>query len=167
MKLIQKTSEVFKELLPLVEKQLCKVISPEQAMIALCLEANMDIDEIASIEWTAESLALALQSCKAIVALPSVIAVAVFESSIVPEGTEEGTYDELVKHKGELWYIHRHDADPQPSNPHAHNYEKGLKLHLGNGDLYHGTKLVGRLPQKTFLQLREKVKHVELPVLSI
>ncbi len=32
--------------------------------------------------------------------------------------------------------VHKNDADPLPSSPHAHNYEQCLKMHLGTGDLY-------------------------------
>ena len=41
-----------------------------------------------------------------------------------------------IKRDGCVWRIHKNDADPFPSNPHAHNGESGLKLDLRNGDLY-------------------------------
>lgn len=33
---------------------------------------------------------------------------------------------------------HKYDRDTFPSNPHAHNYDRKLKMHLGTGDLYAG-----------------------------
>lgn len=150
-------------LMPIASQRLHKKISAEQAMIALCVDSNRTVDEAASIEWNEDSLTEALRRCKSIEELPELIAIVEFDESIVPTGTEHGLYEELVKHKGEQWFIHKHDADPFPSNPHAHNYEKGLKLHLGNGLLYFGTKQVGSLSKKVLLSLREKVKHVELP----
>src|SRR5207237_6227170 len=32
-----------------------------------------------------------------------------------------------VKLQGEIWIVHKNDADPFPSNPHAHNYRERLK----------------------------------------
>lgn len=45
-----------------------------------------------------------------------------------------------IKRDGCVWRIHKNDADPFPSNPHAHNVESGLKLDLRNGDLYFQNK---------------------------
>lgn len=150
-------------LTPIACKRLNKQFSAEQAMIALCIDSNITVDEAASINWDEDTLVEALRNCTSIKELPELIAIAEFDESIVPLGTEHGLYEELVKHKGEQWFIHKHDADPFPSNPHAHNYEKNLKLHLGNGCLYFGTKQVGCLSSKALLSLRDKVKHVELP----
>ena len=61
-----------------------------------------------------------------------------------------------LKVKNEVWEVHLHDDDPFPSSPHAHNYEKGLKLDLRNGDLYRGSKRVDRLPKKKLLRIREE-----------
>jgi hypothetical protein len=43
--------------------------------------------------------------------------------------------------KGEVWRVHKNDADPYPSNPHAHCIAgperfKGCTLHLGTGQLF-------------------------------
>jgi hypothetical protein len=60
--------------------------------------------------------------------------------------------------KGGVWRVHKGDADPFPSNPHAHcigGRYAGLKLHLGNGRLFMGaTTTTGqRLNNKAFLSL--------------
>lgn len=163
MNAIQVFIKQLQLLMPIVCQRLRKKISTEQAMIALCVDAGRTFEEAASIAWNEGNLVEALRGCKSIEELPEVIAIVELDESIVPPGAEYGLYEELVKHKGEQWFIHKHDADPFPSNPHAHNYEKGLKLHLGNGRLYFGTKQVGSLSKKVLLSLREKVKQVELP----
>jgi len=65
-----------------------------------------------------------------------------------------------VRDDGNLWIIHQNDADPKPSNPHAHNYEDNLKLDLYNGNLFRKTKLVGKLKAKELAALVEKIKRL-------
>lgn len=76
--------------------------------------------------------------------------------------------------KGEVWRVHKSDADPFPSSPHAHCISgtgllPGCKLHLGNRKLYKGAKFIGRwLSKKEFKRLIELVKpkfpKLELPL---
>ena len=89
--------------------------------------------------------------------------------TIIPDGTERSLLEAQIKHKGEKWTIYKNDADPFPSNPHAHNYESNLKLHLGNGALYLRRKLVNQMPKKTLKSLRIKIsiRNIILPELSI
>jgi len=74
----------------------------------------------------------------------------VLDESIIPAGVSLFLTEAEVKLKGEVWTVHRCDADPFPSNPHAHNYARALKLHLGNGDLYQRKDRVscGRMEKK-------------------
>lgn len=58
--------------------------------------------------------------------------VELFES-IVPPNIPIFLTHQQVKIKGEIWVVHKNDADPFPSNPHAHNYQSNLVVHLGNG----------------------------------
>lgn len=51
--------------------------------------------------------------------------------------------------KGEVWRVHKTDADPFPSKPHAHCVAGakrfvGCKLHLGTAELYKGPEPLGR-----------------------
>ena len=61
--------------------------------------------------------------------------------------------------KGEVWRVHKSDADPFPSNPHAHCIDGterfiGCTLHLGTRELYRKRKTTGKLlAQKQFDQL--------------
>ncbi len=89
------------------------------------------------------------------------------KESILPDVIEQRFVEAQFKQNGEIWVVHKNDADPFPSNPHAHCYEKGLKLHLGNGKLYLGTKHVGKVSKKQFISLRTKMAKIKLPTLSI
>lgn len=66
--------------------------------------------------------------------------------------------EQKLKSGGEIWKIHKYDADPFPSNPHAHNVETGLKLHLGTGELFEKTISRGRIPCKSLRKLRQLVR---------
>jgi hypothetical protein len=71
---------------------------------------------------------------------------------------------------GEIWDIHLNDADPFPSNPHAHNVQTRVKLDLSNGDLYRKKrKLEERVRKKDLETLRSLAteKGVVLPALAV
>ena len=89
------------------------------------------------------------------------------KDSIVPAGVQQALDEERVKHNGEIWTIHKSDKDPFPSNPHAHNYEKRLKMDLGSGELYNGLKKVGKIDKNSFIAFRAKIRNVTLPELAI
>lgn len=89
------------------------------------------------------------------------------EDTIIPDNVFRLLYEEELKHNGEIWLIHKYDRDPFPSNPHAHNKESGLKLHLGNGELYFKRKLVGKIKRKDLLTIRSLTKAIKLPELLI
>jgi len=75
---------------------------------------------------------------------------------------------------GEVWRVHKTDADPYPSNPHAHCIDgqdrfKGCKLHLGTRELFDGRRALGRhLNRKQFNTLigmiRPKFPGITLPL---
>jgi hypothetical protein len=77
-----------------------------------------------------------------------------------------------VKFRGEIWRVHKNDADPFPSSPHAHNYRLRIKMHLGNGDLYCSNEKVssGRIRKQDLLDFRGRVQQanssIDLPPLS-
>ncbi len=64
-----------------------------------------------------------------------------------------------IKVKGEVWTIHKYDADPFPSNPHAHNFDQNLKLDLRNGDCYRGRVLQCTLPRKELIEIRSRCEQ--------
>jgi hypothetical protein len=72
----------------------------------------------------------------------------------------EGTH----KSGGEIWRIRKYDADPFPSNPHAHHVQTGLKLHLGTGEPFEKSVSRGRLPCKSLRRLRDLIHtDIKLP----
>ena len=87
--------------------------------------------------------------------------------SITPSNVPVFLVHQQVKIKGEIWVIHKNDVDPFPSNPHAHNYQNNLVVHLGNGMIYKKRKLVGKLEKKKLSLLRSEIKNIELPELSL
>jgi hypothetical protein len=50
-----------------------------------------------------------------------------FEASPIPDGTMRRLDEVTIKRDGCIWRIDRNDADPFPSNPHAHNVESGTQ----------------------------------------
>jgi len=78
---------------------------------------------------------------------------------------------------GEVWRVHKGDADPHPSRPHAHCIAGakrfvGCKLHLGTRQLYHGREALGRyLASKQFDRLvvliRPKFPGLVLPLPTV
>lgn len=78
------------------------------------------------------------------------------------------------KVNGEVWRVHKFDADPFPSNPHAHcvggrDRFVGLKMHLGNAELFRSADTTGRfLGKKQFDRLidliRPKFPDIILPL---
>lgn len=77
---------------------------------------------------------------------------------------------------GLVWQVHKTDADPFPSRPHAHCVGGqarylGKKLHLGSRELFDGSNALGLfLPKKPFLRLisliQPKFPSVRLPIQS-
>ncbi len=78
-------------------------------------------------------------------------------------------YKVRIKSKGLIWIIHKYDADPFPSNPHAHLIDSGIKLDLSNGNCYSKKDLLYTLKQKDLLFIRQeaKKKGFELPKMKI
>lgn len=104
---------------------------------------------------------------------PEELAIIRFEESIMPAGVDILLTEAEVKLQGEIWIVHKNDADPFPSNPHAHNYRNRLKMHLGNGDLYKGKKRTPcqRMKHSLLLDFRtrlmQKNASIVLPPLAV
>ncbi len=104
---------------------------------------------IAKQEYTARDIANKLQAPNLISKMNKYHQLVVLESSVIPPDVYQSLYEERIKTKGEIWIIHKTDKDDLPSNPHAHNDDTGLKLHLGNGRLFQRMKEVGRIKMKS------------------
>ena len=142
-------------------------ISSEDVLLALIVETGKELQDLASTAWTEETIFDTIKNSAYVSHLPIIEDDVHLDESIIPSDTLRSLYEEQVKFKGEIWVIHKNDIDPFPSSPHAHNYESALKLHLGNGELYYGTDLVGKVARKNFLKLRGLFKRVQLPELEI
>ncbi|WP_198345460.1 hypothetical protein [Burkholderia ubonensis] len=72
--------------------------------------------------------------------------------------------EEDFKVSGEVWRVHKSDADPYPSDPHAHcvggaKRFVGCTLHLGTAQLYRKRDALGRfLEQSQFERLLELIR---------
>jgi hypothetical protein len=95
---------------------------------------------------------------------PDVLAEVIVEEAMIPAHIPRLLTEKTVKIKGEVWRIHKSDADPFPSIPHAHNYETGVVLHLGTGEMYgRDRRLIGKLDCKKLLRLRAELSSFTLP----
>ena len=97
---------------------------------------------------------------------PEILGEIELDEPILPEGTVKLLTEQTVKVKGEIWQVHKNDADPFPSIPHAHNYASGLSLHLGTGELFKKRDKVTQLQCKKLLAIREKLTKFDLPKLD-
>ena len=83
----------------------------------------------------------------------------------VPYEIEELETKVKIKIKGKVFIIHKNDADPFSSNPHAHWIDSNLKIDLSNGKCYHIRKYISTLSKKKFKSVRSKATDlgVKLP----
>jgi hypothetical protein len=136
----------------------------------LALEQITDI-----LDWDmeAEAIAALLRNYDFMRLRPERLCKVEFADSIIPASVTILLTEAKVKLQGEIWQVHKNDADPFPSNPHAHNYRNRVKLHLGNGDLYGYKEKVpsARLRKSLLLDFRARViqanSTIVLPPLSV
>jgi hypothetical protein len=99
---------------------------------------------------------------------PVRLAEVVFEESIIPSSVPQRLEEQRVRHHGQVWQINLNDADPFPSNPHAHNLQSGYKMDLSTGRLFLGRRDVGeKVSRKDLLAIRKKAHHPCLPPLLV
>jgi hypothetical protein len=146
-------------------RDLCVVISPEELLLGII--ENISLESLADMSLTYEQIRGIYSSSNQIKLSPKILATFEALLDIDPQGLDTEALDHVIRCNGNVWYVHKSDADPHPSSPHAHNYEKNLKLHLGNGQLYRRKDLVGVIGKKELLAIREKIKSIALPVLEI
>lgn len=95
---------------------------------------------------------------------PELLTEIAIDEPLIPNNVPRLLTEQTVKNRGEVWRIHKNDADPFPSSPHAHNLETGLVLHLGTGNLYNKKRaLVGSIGCKALLVIRSKLTNIALP----
>jgi hypothetical protein len=127
-----------------------------------------DTADLLGLNLTRDSMLLALEGYDFRKFFPVVLAKVFFEDSIIPPSAPQKLEEKWVRHHGQLWQINRNDADPWPSNPHAHNLESGYKLDLSTGKLFFKTRDVReRVSRKDLLAIREKAGPIDLPPLLV
>ena len=137
----------------------------EQALAEVC---DLDhLTELLNAKWTPDSIVERLRDYDFRRLRHKTVDTVRLQESIVPDGVLRLLTEERIRQRGEVWEVHKNDADPFPSNPHAHNYQSGHTLHLGNGDLYLRRKLVGKIRQKNLVDLRKRIRSVSLPPLEV
>jgi hypothetical protein len=95
---------------------------------------------------------------------PGILAEFTESEPLIPLGIPRLLTEQTVKVKGEIWRVHKNDADGFPSIPHAHNYETGVVLDLGNGTMYDRNRnQIGTLSCKKLLLIRGKLTGITLP----
>ena len=75
-----------------------------------------------------------------------------------------------IKAKGLIWIINKYDADPFPSNPHAHELGNNIKLDLSTGKCYKRKVYIHTLSKKDLLHIRNKAMNrvgIDLPPLKL
>jgi hypothetical protein len=97
---------------------------------------------------------------------PVVLREVILHEPAIPSDVVRRLEERTVKSAGEVWRVHKNDADPFPSNPHAHNLESGLKLHLGTGELFLKRQPAGKIGRRGLLAIRAKLEGVTLPKLT-
>ena len=93
-----------------------------------------------------------------------------FETSPIPDGVTRRYDFATIKRDGCVWRIYKNDADPFPSDPHAHSVESGLKLDLSTGALYFRAQPQGKSISRKhldFIRSEAAVKGIALPPLAI
>jgi hypothetical protein len=139
-----------------------------------CDHVEAALVEVFALDDSTELLDLGLSRDKILSAVdsydfrrffPQPLATLAVEDSIIPRGGIRRLVEQTVRVHGEVWRVHRNDADPFPSNPHAHNLESGLKLHLGTGELFLGKQFAGTINRKDLLAIRNALVDFALPTL--
>ena len=137
-----------------IQKALQDVLSPGSENPAYLLDYNL----------TAERIIELLKDYDFRRHKPELLATIEVEEPLIPEGIPGLLIEQTIKTGGEIWRIHKNDADPFPSVPHAHNLETGVVLHLGTGDLYNKKReVIKNIGCKSLLAIRVKLSGFALP----
>ncbi|MES2521400.1 MAG: hypothetical protein V4617_01790 [Gemmatimonadota bacterium] len=141
-------------------------LAPNAAQQALCdlLGLSNPIDLLTQ-SWNVDrirSLLCAMELETASTVVEEILLLKPLLPAVEPRLLTEQTID----FDSEQWRIHKNDADPFPSNPHAHCLGYPLKLHLGTGVLYKKRKVHSSVPWKDFLAFRVLIKYAPLPPLD-
>jgi hypothetical protein len=90
-----------------------------------------EFQELVCSEWTSEKIIQTIKNTEIIKGLPEIAEEITLKETVIPSNVIRDINEEQIKFKGEKWVVHKNDVDPYPSDPHAHNYEVGLKVASG------------------------------------
>lgn len=153
MRAIELAQEISLETLD-IQKALQDVLSPGSESPAYLLNYNL----------TSELIIELLKDYDFRTHKPELLAIIEVEEPLIPEGIPSLLIEQTVKAGGEVWRIHKNDADPFPSVPHAHNLETEVVLHLGTGDLYNKKReIIKNIGCKSLLVIRSRLSGFTLP----
>jgi hypothetical protein len=141
-----------------IQRALCEQLQIDECDAVQLLDKNLSADEIVAL----------LRDFEFSRYHPEILAELLLVETLLPPNVPRLLTGKTVKVKGEVWRIHKNDADPFPSVPHAHNYESGVTLHLGTGELFdRNRKTIGNIGKKPLQTLRAKLEGLQLPALEI
>jgi hypothetical protein len=88
---------------------------------------------------------------------PAATASIALEESIIPPDVPRKLEEVRLKVRGEIWDIHKNDADPFPSNPHAHNIQTGVcRMAISIGSVRSSINEFGRRTWRPFESSRPR-----------
>jgi hypothetical protein len=132
---------------------------------ALVEVLNLDSSiQLLDIPWTSDRILTSLENYNLKKLFPMLLTELEFDHSILPSHIPRSLTEQTIRCNGETWRVHRNDPDPFPSNPHAHNLESRLRLHLGTGELFDKRRVVEKISRKDLLDIR--LKNFDLPELD-
>lgn len=158
------------------EAQIAADSAAQQSHLSIqCGHIESALVETMALDCATDLLPLALTASEIVSALraynfqrflPTVLAKVPFDEFILPVGIPRRLVEQRVRRHGQVWQINQNDADPFPSNPHAHNLESGYKLDLGTGELFFRRKSIGKkISRKDLLAIRRQAPELTLPPL--
>lgn len=131
-------------------------------------------EEIEGLEWGGDVWDLKFNLKDAIAALSrfnfDTLKNPIYTDDIIPKHCLFMEKKVRIKNSGRIWVIHKNDADPFPSNPHAHELSENIKLDLTNGKLYRKKKHLDSISKNELLNIRHKFTQVykgKIPELAI
>ena len=170
MELIEKWDAMLRKLVDHFQNHYFIEVSDQEILEALFLTLEKKKD----LEWIGDVWDVEIEYEEALTLLTNFN----FESLKNKVETEQGVipndllfqFKVKIKSKGQIWIIHKYDADPFPSNPHAHDITNNIKLDLSNGNCYRIKEYIYTVKRKDLLLIRQKFEEkssIQLPKLLV
>lgn len=159
LELIEKWDEMLRKLVGHFQSQYLYEITDKEILEALFLT----LEKKKHLEWIGDVWDVEIEFEEVLTLLSNFN----FESLKNKVETQEGLipndllfqFKVKIKSKGQIWIIHKYDADPFPSNPHAHDITNNIKLDLSNGNCYRIKEYIYTIKRKDLLLIRQKIEE--------